>query len=73
MNLKRNNDGPAVKRIQLDRETAKMLRAIIISVGQKPGIETSNRYVASLIRERWAELDEMWQANAEKLAKAESE
>lgn len=67
-NGRRNDAGPAVKRINLDDATAKMLRAIIANTGQKPGTETSNAYVASLIRERWAELDAQWQANADELA-----
>ena len=63
-NGRRNDAGPTVRRITLDDDTAKMLRIIVASMGNKPGTATSNACVASLIRERWAQLDTQWQANS---------
>lgn len=70
-NLKRNNDGPAVKRIQLDGERAKRLRTLLQHSGKKPGIETSNAYIAALIDREWTLLDAMFQAQADELAEVE--
>lgn len=67
----RPGSGPAVRRIQMSRESALELRILCLARLGKAGAEDAERMVAALIHQAWLEYDAEIQAAAEMVAEAE--